>query len=513
MTINESIYAALSVSDASGVSPLLMGNPGAGKTTSVEFFAKANDMRMVLLRGSQSSPEEILGYEVNDGEGSMRGNIMVKKASKICPKWYDELLEWHEKGVRTLLFLDEITTASAFVQSALLQVIFGREIDNGYPLPDDTFVVAAGNYSGNLSSEFNLIPPLMNRFCIFNVTITADDLTAFMSRYRSKQDIVSKLRIFDAANSTNIDSLDPKFVADTKSSMELSICNYAKSLISSGKFDPNITEMSDIYQDQSLGSKLYGFLTPRTLNYYRDTAIYMYLKYGSTGIESDTFREMTNGLVGISLSKAGKSKNDPDVRKNMMTEEFIQVVKSVATQMDKKRIKSVASIEEQLDSVIGNINENTTSLSSADMIKLSKIFESAMNDASLAKVVTPISPDKIIICSDTLIKTARNTLRGENSDKIMSLMNSGDFNKSEINLENINGEIKKFNDVLNAYRSMSEFLKVRAFKYGSDVIKSVTETNKSVLGKNRYRINTVREHLKMYFKVPMTDLVEIANID
>lgn len=199
MTINESIYMALSVSNASGVAPLLMGNPGAGKTTSVEFYAKANDMKMVLLRGSQSSPEEILGYEVNDGDEEVRGNLKVKKASKICPKWYDELLENHEKGVRTLLFLDEITTASSFVQAALLQVIFGREIDNGYRLPDDTFVVAAGNYAGNLSSDFNLIPPLMNRFCIFNVSITKDDIKAFMSKYRDRQDIISKLKEFDLA--------------------------------------------------------------------------------------------------------------------------------------------------------------------------------------------------------------------------------------------------------------------------------------------------------------------------
>ena len=492
MTINESIYMALSVSDASGVAPLLMGNPGAGKTTSVEFFAKANNMKMVLLRGSQSSPEEILGYEVNDGDEEVRGNLKVKKASKICPKWYDELLENHEKGVRTLLFLDEITTASSFVQAALLQVIFGREIDNGYRLPDDTFVVAAGNYAGNLSSDFNLIPPLMNRFCIFNVSITKDDIKAFMSKYRDRQDIISKLKEFDLANATDIKDLDSGFIDSVKKTMEMKICDLTCSLIAQNKFDPNITEMSDIYQDQTLGTKLLGFLTPRTMNYYRDTAIHMYLRYGVDGVKSDTFREMTQGLVGISLSSGGNSKNKSGIRKEDVASEFVKVVEQTAIQLDKKRISSIASTEKEIERLITKLDTNGQKveiniLPSSDLIALGKIFENSIKDKDMRKSQTPIDPKTILDCENVIINSARNVM---NSDKevIMSIVNASrtsgkiaESDRGKINIEKINGNIKTYNDSIKAYKKLSEFIKIKEFGYSDNVINKITIEDKEII--------------------------------
>ena len=523
MTINESIYMALSVSDASGVAPLLMGNPGAGKTTSVEFFAKANNMKMVLLRGSQSSPEEILGYEVNDGDEEVRGNLKVKKASKICPKWYDELLENHEKGVRTLLFLDEITTASSFVQAALLQVIFGREIDNGYRLPDDTFVVAAENYAGNLSSDFNLIPPLMNRFCIFNVSITKDDIKAFMSKYRDRQDIISKLKEFDLANATDIKDLDSGFIDSVKKTMEMKICDLTCSLIAQNKFDPNITEMSDIYQDQTLGTKLLGFLTPRTMNYYRDTAIHMYLRYGVDGVKSDTFREMTQGLVGISLSSGGNSRNKSGIRKEDVASEFVKVVEQTAIQLDKKRISSIASTEKEIERLITKLDTNGQKveiniLPSSDLIALGKIFENSIKDKDMRKSQTPIDPKTILDCENVIINSARNVM---NSDKevIMSIVNASrtsgkitESDKGKINIEKINGNIKTYNDSIKAYKKLSEFIKIKEFGYSNNVINKITIEDKDILSKNRFKIDYVKKNLRDSLGLSMSELVETEEI-
>lgn len=525
MTINESIYMALSVSNASGVAPLLMGNPGAGKTTSVEFYAKANDMRMVLLRGSQSSPEEILGYEVNDGDVEIRGNLKVKKASKVCPKWYDELLENHEKGVRTLLFLDEITTASSFVQAALLQVIFGREIDNGYRLPDDTFVVAAGNYAGNLSSDFNLIPPLMNRFCIFNVSINKDDIKAFMSKYRDRQDIISKLKEFDLANATDIDSLDSGFVDSVKKTMETKICDLTCSLIAQNKFDPNITEMSDIYQDQTLGTKLLGFLTPRTMNYYRDTAIYMYLKYGLDGVKSDTFREMTQGLVGISLSnaKSKNSNNRVEVKKEDVTSEFMNVVEQTAIQLDKRRINSISSTEKEIEKLITKLDTNGNKveikvLPSSDLIALSKIFENSIKDKDMRRVQTPIDSKTLLNCESVIINSARNVMNGD-KEVIMSIVNasrtSGKISESDrgkINIEKINGNIKTYNDSIKAYKKLSEFIKIKEFGYPSDVVSKITIEDRDTLSKNRFKIDYVKKNLRDSLGLSMSELIETEEV-
>lgn len=518
MTINESIYMALSVSEASRVAPLLMGNPGAGKTTSVEFYAKANNMKMVLLRGSQSSPEEILGYEVNDGEGSKRGDLTVKVASKICPDWYDELLKNHENGVRTLLFLDEITTASSFVQAALLQVIFGREINNGYKLPDDTFIVAAGNYSSNLSSDFNLIPPLMNRFCIYNVTIDKYDIDAFMMEFRGRQDIISQLKNFEIVNSSSVDDLDPSFVSLVKRTIEEKLSHFTQDLIDKGKFDPNVTDMSDIYQDQSTGTRLLGFLTPRTLNYFKRTAIFTYLKYGLAGIKTSCFREMSDGLVGISLSKGGN--NSGGSKKNLVSNEYIKLIENVAVSLDKRRVNSIANASKEIDRIITKLDTNGNKilidvLPSSDLISLSKIFESYSSDRDLRKVQCPIEPKMILDCNDIVLSSARNVLKGDH-EKIRKIiddvMKGIKADRSSIDIDKINGNIKNYNDSIKCYKKICEFVKIPEFKYPSDVSNKILIETKDLLSKNKFKIDFVKKHLRDCLGLSMSELVETESL-
>lgn len=513
MTINESIYMALSVSDASGVSALLMGNPGAGKTTSVEFFAKANNMRMVLLRGSQSSPEEILGYEVNDGVEHARGSMNIKKASKICPEWYDRLLESSNNGVRTLLFLDEITTASSFVQAALLQLVFGRQIDDNYLLPDDTFVVAAGNYASNLSSEFNLLPPLMNRFCIFNVTLGKSDLKAFMSRYRTRQDIVSKLKNFDAMNSIDTSTLDKSFIDLVKSTMEDKICDYTESLIDNGKFDLNAADMTDIYQDQSNGVELPGFLTPRTMGYFRETAIHMYLKYGTPGVKSGTFHKMAQGLVGVSLGKPNK---DNTCSKSYVGDEYAKLIEKVAEQLDKKKVSSVTSTESQLRSLIGKLNTNgeyvsNGVLASSDLIAMKKIFDSAINDRTLRKVTSPLDPKLLMDCTDSLVTSIRNVLRNDEVE-VKDLINKPGVDKSMIDITMINGNIKNYNDIIKCFKSMIEFVLIPDFKYANELINKLDKDTRSIMTKNRFRVDFLKKALRDKLGISMSELVETEEV-
>lgn len=509
MTVNETIYMALRVSDMSGVPMLLMGNPGTGKTTSVEYYAKANGMNMVLLRGSQSSPEEILGYEVNDGVEEDRGGLKIKIASKICPKWFDELYMNHQKGIRTLLFLDEITTASSFVQSALLQVIFGRSIDNGYSIPDDTLVVAAGNYASNLSSEFNLIPPLMNRFCIINITIDKTDIDMFLRKYRDRQDVVSKLHVFESSNSNDLDTLEPGFIELVQSTMEQKISTFTQSLCKTGRFDPNVTEMSDIYSDQSLGDGLLGFITPRTLNYFRDVSISMYLRYGTNGIQSDTFKSMADGLVGISLSRSNNNKNN-NVKKERLSKEYAKLIEETAIQLDKNRVSAVISTEKQIEKIIYKLNTNgesilNNSLNSPELISLDKIFESSANNKDMRKLTTPIDVQTLYKCGDAITETVRNMFQYGNA-----AMTSTDKDKSY--LDKINGDIKTFNDAIKAHKKLRKFVSIKDFSYPQDLISKITQSDKNTLTKNIYRIDYLKKEISKIYGVSLSELVETESI-
>lgn len=504
--INESIFMALKVSEESGVPVLLMGNPGCGKTTSVEYYAKVNNMKMVLLRGSQSDAESILGYEANEGEYSEWSGVKIKKASKICPKWYDEICKNHDDGIRTLLFLDEITTTNSFVQAALFQVIFGKSIDNGYDIPDDTFIVAAGNYSGNLSSEFNLEPPLMNRFCIFNVTVGKDDVKSFLSKYQGRQDTESKLKIFQKKCSI-IDSITESFKDKVSSYIESNLASFTESLIRDGKFNPNVTEMSDIYRDSD--STLPGFLTLRSLNYYRDISICMYLQYGLNGIRSDVFYKMTTGLVGISLS-SNKSDSHNEVEKHSVSNDYYEFVKKLTEYLDRYRIPSIEKYESKINSILNKYkNSSDPKISSSDSISLNEILGQFMTDTDTSSVDKPIDEKILLDLIDKIILTSKSLLRDYQPEINLQCSDPSKKDTSKFDINKISGELQLYNNLINLYKSVSKVI-IEKKGYSEDIKSRINGEFKDILGKNGYRLNFIKTNLEnKIFSHPLSNLVKI----
>jgi hypothetical protein len=159
--IRDLIFKSLVVSRDSKVPVLFFSNPGLGKTSNMRTFCETYGYKMEELRGASSSPEEILGYKVNE---SGKDSLTTK-----YPDWFDRILDGKKtNNDKYILFIDEITTASEYTQAALLKIIFDRAI-NDRILPEDTLIVAAGNYKGNLSGQFNLLPPTLNRFMLINL--------------------------------------------------------------------------------------------------------------------------------------------------------------------------------------------------------------------------------------------------------------------------------------------------------------------------------------------------------
>src|SRR5262249_4869685 len=74
-------------------------------------------------------------YSEKEKEHALRGVEM------IAPEWAYELAK---KGIRAVLFFDEISTAPRAVQAALLRVFFERKIGR-VALSDSTAIVAAAN--------------------------------------------------------------------------------------------------------------------------------------------------------------------------------------------------------------------------------------------------------------------------------------------------------------------------------------------------------------------------------
>lgn len=163
MKANQNIAKVLTAVDnlnlkGENIPLLIMSHPGFGKTSTIAMYCKYKDYNLYTLIASQYSSDDILGLQT----------LKEDKLKRLTPAWFDEMRELASNGKRTLLFLDEITCVDEWIQGPLLDLIFNRKLGT-QKLPDNVFIIAAGNYSKDLNNTFKMSAPLVNRFLILNV--------------------------------------------------------------------------------------------------------------------------------------------------------------------------------------------------------------------------------------------------------------------------------------------------------------------------------------------------------
>lgn len=158
---------ALAVAVQAGEPLLVWGPPGVGKTATVEAVAGALARPCVTVIGSLREASDFAGLPVRHGDG-------VRFAP---PTWAERAAA----DPRTVLFLDELTSAPPGVQAAMLRLVLDRCIGDLH-LPDGVAVVAAANPPEVAADGFDLAPPLANRFCHLHWQVEAsawaDGMTA-----------------------------------------------------------------------------------------------------------------------------------------------------------------------------------------------------------------------------------------------------------------------------------------------------------------------------------------------
>lgn len=336
-SINLSMFFALKVSEKSGVPVMFLSNPGIGKSTTVEMFAEIRGYELLLLRGNSTTAEEINGYDSAGAEAEK-----TKAATHLRPSWFQTILKNSEEGKKTLLFLDEITTTDDRVQAALLHLVFDRMVDKE-PLPKDTLIVSAGNYAQNLSDSMDMLPPTLNRFMLYNIEIFSDDLDIFMNKYQGSN-IGKRYDYMEDLKKTMIEMDKQEIVAteDYKNRVgeyvEKGILDSVKFLISEKQIDMNVKELKNIYvessEDAKLNGKVYGFVTPRTMNFLREVTIQTFLCFGKSGITGKNFKNAIDGLCGIGLTKDPKSS---EVKMNLIGGEIFSQIQSVVNDIEKMK--------------------------------------------------------------------------------------------------------------------------------------------------------------------------------
>ena len=132
----------------------LWGPPGIGKSELVEGITKELGGVMYDLRLGQMEPTDIRGIPFyNKDTGMMDWAAPVDLPDEATASQYPIVV----------LFLDEMNSAPASVQSAAYQLILNRRIGK-YKLPDNVVMVAAGNRESDKGVTFRMPTPLANRF-------------------------------------------------------------------------------------------------------------------------------------------------------------------------------------------------------------------------------------------------------------------------------------------------------------------------------------------------------------
>ena len=281
----DTIIAAVELSARSKVPMLFVSNPGYGKTTTIYNIAKNSNKHVEVLCGSQYSQDEILGFQTNE-PGSK--TLIIKE-----PEWFSNIWAQKNKGISSILFLDELGTVSPNCQGALLQLVFERRIRGGKSLPDDCLVVAATNYKANLPGYVDIIAPQLNRFCIIN--LLPDSPKEII--YEFTQGVDSNCESWPEFENYSVDEkLTNRVSMDVRQVFEMLFSSYIPSS-SRGFLDIQNITYDGIFDRDDANPEVLNFISGRTISHL----IKCLLGLVSMGIDSKSviFPKMIDGLIGL----------------------------------------------------------------------------------------------------------------------------------------------------------------------------------------------------------------------
>lgn len=205
----------------------LWGAPGTAKSSVVKQTAKKRNFKVIDIRLTQMDPTDLRGIPVPSGLGTDHVEVhwaipamLPKRApgSRIAmlekDVWeIDETIEgktsFGEKRSHfwdgAIILLDELPNAAPSVQAGSYQLVLDGQLGEYY-VPDNVFVMAAGNRETDKGSTFRMPTPLMNRFVHVEVRSDFNDWQDYALMMKFNEDVVGYLTNFKS----HLYNFDPK---------------------------------------------------------------------------------------------------------------------------------------------------------------------------------------------------------------------------------------------------------------------------------------------------------------
>lgn len=156
-------------------SVMLWGAPGIGKSSVVNKVAKANEMDVIDVRLSQLAPTDLRGLPyVEDGQAHFAPPGFLPKSGA------------------GILFLDEINLAPPAIMNVAMQLVLDRRVGD-YVVPDNWYIVAAGNRAEDRAAVSQMPAPLTNRFLHMTVECDLESWKQYALTSGVKEEIISFL--------------------------------------------------------------------------------------------------------------------------------------------------------------------------------------------------------------------------------------------------------------------------------------------------------------------------------
>ena len=155
------LFEALPYLMRSGRPAYIQGPPGCGKSAGVQTFADSIGYSLIS--------ESAVTWDTTD----IKGLPGLDKETKTA-KWFPPDLIRRLRMGPTILFWDDLPCATPIVQSSLFRCMLERYIGDE-KLPDNCYVMAAGNRSIDAAATQQMPTPMRNRLVHIEMEISLDD--------------------------------------------------------------------------------------------------------------------------------------------------------------------------------------------------------------------------------------------------------------------------------------------------------------------------------------------------